>query len=159
MKTHRYLTTIFAYAGLGACFLSAQDILLKFQESFETDGLLDIPPRYEVENGNPEPSNSRYFERRIIPADGVYAVTIVIGRTSRYLGMLNIGNNPTFEGTRRTIEVNIFDFDQDIYDKDITLEFYRRIRDEVRFDSVDDLVDQLNDDKFSALKILNSIHG
>ncbi len=73
MKTNRLIHTALAFAGLGVASLQAQDIVLKLQESFETDGLLENPPRYTVENMNTESSNSRYFERRIIPSEGVGA--------------------------------------------------------------------------------------
>lgn len=67
---HLTRTTLALFCGIS---LSAQSIVLKFQESFETDGTLDSPPRYTVENGNTTASNTRYFERRIIPSDGVGA--------------------------------------------------------------------------------------
>lgn len=89
---------------------------------------------------------------KIIPKDGVYAVKVKI-HDKYYNGMLNIGTNPTFENTERTIEVNIFDFDEDIYNENIEVYFYERIRDEKKFNSVSDLKLQLNMDKNEALKI------
>jgi hypothetical protein len=71
MKIRHLIPTVCFVLSGSALF--AQNNILKFQESFETDGLLDSPPRYTVENANASESNSRYFERRIIPSDGVTA--------------------------------------------------------------------------------------
>ena len=92
---------------------------------------------------------------KIIPGYGVYAVTAQIGNEI-HKGMLNIGSRPTFNNNadNRSIEVNIFDFETDIYGSEITLRFAGKIRDEQKFASVDDLVDQLKKDKISARKIL-----
>lgn len=91
---------------------------------------------------------------KIIPKDGVYAVTVSIDGKP-FKGMLNIGTNPTFAKTERTIEVNIFDFSSDIYDRVIELELYHRTRDEIKFASAQDLIKQLEIDKQTTLKILN----
>jgi len=91
---------------------------------------------------------------KIVPADGVYAVEVIIGRAGPMKGMLNIGNNPTFSGAERSIEVNIFDFSGDLYESEITIVFHRRIRDEVRFSSVEGLIKQLKKDRAMSLEIL-----
>jgi riboflavin kinase/FMN adenylyltransferase len=72
-----------------------------------------------------------------------------------YNGMLNIGNNPTIEGKGRSLEVNIFDFDQNIYGDEATIYFIERLRDEVKFNGLDQLKVALAQDKVNALKILN----
>lgn len=92
---------------------------------------------------------------KVVPRDGVYAVMTIIDDSIRRQGMLNIGTNPTFSGTERTIEVNIFDFNEDIYDHRVEIEFVDRLRDEVRFDSVEALVEQLKKDRNTALEVLN----
>ena len=69
--------------------------------------------------------------------------------------MLNIGTNPTFFDTERSIEVNIFDFNNDIYNKTIEIEFCERIRDEVKFDSSDELVEQIFKDRQNVLNVLH----
>lgn len=94
---------------------------------------------------------------KLIPGYGVYAVEVMISR-EKYFGMLNIGSRPTFNqnADNRSIEVNIFDFDGDIYQKEITLVFVDKIRNEQKFDGVDSLVEQLKKDKIKALKILDS---
>jgi len=84
---------------------------------------------------------------KVIPKDGVYGVKVHLENGLSYNGMLNIGHNPTFALNRRSIEVNIFDFDDDIYNEHITLEFFKFIRNEVKFSSVEDLIKQLEKDK------------
>ena len=93
---------------------------------------------------------------KLIPGHGVYAVKIRLNGNN-YNGMLNIGTRPTFNSNadNRSIEVNIFDFDGDIYNQEITLIFAGKIREEKKFDGVDALVAQLKKDKIKALNILN----
>ena len=88
---------------------------------------------------------------KLIPKDGVYAVK-VIAEGMQYKGMMNIGNNPTVEGKGRSIEVNIFNFDNDIYGKEITVSFEVKLRDEIKFESLDALKKQLSQDKEMALR-------
>ncbi len=92
---------------------------------------------------------------KIIPGYGVYAVKVELGNNG-YNGMLNIGTRPTFNNNadNRSIEVHIFDFDGDLYGKEITLKFVGKIRDEKKFENIDMLVSQLVKDKKAALKIL-----
>ncbi len=91
---------------------------------------------------------------KLIPMDGIYAVNVVYGNM-RYGGMLYIGNRPTVNGTQRNIEVNIFDFDADIYGESITIHFYEKIRGDSKYDDLEGLKKQLFIDKESTLKILN----
>jgi riboflavin kinase/FMN adenylyltransferase len=91
---------------------------------------------------------------KLIPAKGVYAVKVKINDIL-YNGMLNIGLRPTINGNDETIEVNIFNFDEEIYNKNIFIKFYERIRDEQKFDSLSDLKSQLIADKKNALQILD----
>lgn len=95
-------------------------------------------------------------EHKLIPHDGVYAVRVKIDN-SDYEGMLNIGTRPTIShnADHRSIEVHIFDFNQDIYMHELTLYFVGKIRDEHKFESLDALQDQLKKDKESALEILS----
>ncbi len=89
-----------------------------------------------------------------IPANGVYAVNVEV-ENRLYKGMCNIGLNPTFENRSLSIEVNIFDFERNIYGKYIKITFESFIRDEIKFKSVDELVLQLNRDKQTVLKKLH----
>ncbi|WP_228852724.1 bifunctional riboflavin kinase/FAD synthetase [Aegicerativicinus sediminis] len=90
---------------------------------------------------------------KLIPSMGVYAVRVVISETL-YPGMLNIGFNPTFKDRSKSIEVNIFNFNRDIYGEPIKVLFVKWMRDELKFATVEDLTNQLKKDKESALKLL-----
>lgn len=93
-------------------------------------------------------------EDKLIPASGVYAVMVEIDG-NLYKGMLNMGTRPTVSCNGKfSIEVNVFDFQQDIYDKYIKLFFIDRIRGERKFDNIEELKTQLIEDKYSAEKIL-----
>ena len=92
--------------------------------------------------------------RKIIPKKGVYAVRILLDKKI-YLGMLNIGYRPTIDKKIKTIEVNIFEFSKPIYGKNISINFVKRLRDEKRFDNLNELKDQLITDKKKTLSILN----
>ena len=91
---------------------------------------------------------------KIIPKPGAYVVYVEVDG-NRYKAMLNIGKNPTIEESEQEkIEVNLFDFDGNLYQKTIKVEFIERLRDEVKFDSLDALKNQLRLDKANSLKIL-----
>lgn len=89
---------------------------------------------------------------KLIPADGIYAVKLK-HNGKIYGGMLSIGNNPTVERKGRSIEVNIFDFNQTIYGETVTIYFIERLRDEQKFNSLEDLKIQLAKDEADSLKI------
>lgn len=95
---------------------------------------------------------------KLIPRDGVYAVYVTLG-SETLGGMLNIGLRPTLNNGEngKTIEVHIFDFKHQIYGKDVQVRFVGRIRDEVKFSSVEQLVEQLKKDKIMARKILSTV--
>lgn len=89
-----------------------------------------------------------------IPAIGVYAVFVTVG-DKEYHGMANIGDNPTFGDIRnKRLEVNIFDFNEDIYDREIIVTFVARIRGEVKFSGIEALKEQLIQDKIACHKLL-----
>jgi len=92
-------------------------------------------------------------EYKLIPKNGVYVVSSHIDGNKVY-GMMNIGYNPTVEGTSKSIEINFFDFDQDLYDKKIQIDIIDRIRDEHKFDSVEALQAQLKKDRVTSLSII-----
>ncbi len=95
--------------------------------------------------------NDKY---KLIPAIGVYAVKVKYS-TQLFDGMLSIGKNPTVTANGPlTIEVNIFDFNHEIYHKEITIYFYKKLRDEEKYDSLDELKAQLAVDKENAIKHL-----
>lgn len=100
-------------------------------------------------------ANVRVLEKhKIIPADGVYAVKVIVDGLILN-GMLNIGFRPTIsKDQHKTIEVNIFDFDSSIYGSTVTIQFVSKIRDEIKFSGIEDLKQQLERDRLSAQKIL-----
>jgi riboflavin kinase / FMN adenylyltransferase len=96
------------------------------------------------------------YPNKLIPKDGVYAVEICFER-EKYSGMLSIGFNPTVNkgSDPRTIEVNIFDFNRDIYGSKIRVVFRFRLRDELRFESLSELAEQIELDKKNAIQLLS----
>jgi riboflavin kinase/FMN adenylyltransferase len=92
----------------------------------------------------------------VIPANGIYAVRAEFAGEI-FPGVASIGVRPTFEADgQRTIEVHIFDFDRDVYGTDLELEFVARLRDELRFDRVEALVEQMDRDVRNARQILSN---
>ncbi len=100
--------------------------------------------------GFPTANMELYEPLKIVPANGVYAVEVeVLGQ--RHGGICNIGTRPTVgSGNARTIETNIFDFNDDIYGLDLRINFIARLRDEHRFASLDELRHQLEADRRQA---------
>ena len=90
---------------------------------------------------------------KLIPGIGVYAVKVFFDGHS-FNGMMNIGYRPTVDGQNKKIEVHILDFKQKIYDKKICITFVKKIRDEKKFNSLNELKQQLMIDKNTVLEIL-----
>ena len=97
-------------------------------------------------------------EYKIIPKNGVYLVRCFFEK-NKFYGMMNIGYNPTFGSNEKTIEVNIFDFSRDLYDKNIRIEFLKFIRDEIKFDNAEELQNQLIEDRENCIKHINSTYN
>ena len=93
---------------------------------------------------------------KIIPSDGIYAVTVAMNGTE-YRGMAYIGQRPTINGMTRNIEVNIFDFDQEIYGQYITMYFQEFLRHDVKFTGLEALKIQLQQDKEDTLEFFKKI--
>ena len=93
-------------------------------------------------------ANIKLWERyKVIPTDGVYAVRVHI-EESVHDGMLYIGNRPTLhQNSHTSVEVNIFDFDNDLYNKTLTVEFVSFVRPDIKFNGVEPLIAQINKDK------------
>lgn len=91
---------------------------------------------------------------KLIPAPGVYAVWAQVGDGANRAAMMNIGTRPTFEGRRQTLEVNILDFEGDLYGQMVNISFVARLREERRFDSPEALVAQLKEDQEQVIKLL-----
>lgn len=113
--------------------------------------------------GYPTANLQVFDDDKLIPGNGVYAVKCEIlnskfenatgqkSETRNYFGMMNIGLRPTINGTQRVIEVNIFDFDEDIYGKKIRVYLYKYLRSEIKFNGLDALKAQLAKDKEEAM--------
>jgi riboflavin kinase/FMN adenylyltransferase len=97
-------------------------------------------------------------QKYLIPAYGVYAVFVYKG-TERLKGVVNIGDNPTFGDEGTSIEVYIFDFKDEIYGMEITIEFIERLRGEIRFENSEHLIDQIQKDCRAAKAILSKEEG
>ncbi|MFT3679213.1 MAG: bifunctional riboflavin kinase/FAD synthetase [Ferruginibacter sp.] len=109
-------------------------------------------------------------ENKLIPGNGVYAVVVertiadsallkeninsLAGASQSYRGMMNIGVRPTVDGTKRVIEVNIFDFNKDIYGEQLTIRIRKHLRNEQKFSGLDALKAQLAKDKEDAIAFL-----
>ena len=88
---------------------------------------------------------------KLIPYQGVYIVKSYIDHQEVF-GMMNIGTKPTVDGTKQTIEVHFFNWNTDLYTKTISIELLHRLRDEQKFDSINDLKVQLQKDKANSLE-------
>ncbi|RZL06026.1 MAG: riboflavin biosynthesis protein RibF [Pedobacter sp.] len=93
---------------------------------------------------------------KLIPSDGIYAVTVEM-ESGKYKGMAYIGQRPTINGMTRNIEVNIFDFNKEIYGQDITMQFLTFLREDVKFTGLEALKEQLYKDKEATISYFNSI--
>ena len=90
---------------------------------------------------------------KLVPKNGVYVVrSNLFGKTVH--GMMNIGYNPTVAGKDKSTEIHFFDFNQDLYGKEIQIDILHRIRDEHQFESVDALKKQLQKDKETSLSLI-----
>ncbi len=93
---------------------------------------------------------------KLIPAIGVYVVGVTV-KGKDYYGMLSVGTNPTVGGTEKTVEVYIFDFNDTIYDEEITVRFLTKIRDEEHFGSLDLLIEALKNDEVFSRNFLSNM--
>jgi riboflavin kinase / FMN adenylyltransferase len=92
---------------------------------------------------------------KIVPGNGIYAVYAQPQQHSRlYKGMMSIGFRPTVDGKNRVVEVNLFEFDEDIYDQQLTVYVHHYLRAEKKFENLQALVEQLHIDKRTSLSLL-----
>jgi riboflavin kinase/FMN adenylyltransferase len=94
---------------------------------------------------------------KLIPKNGVYIVKTIIDNQTTF-GMMNIGYNPTFNRKQKSIEIHFLNFNKNIYHKNLTIEMIMRIRNEIKFNSVEDLKKQLEQDKLSTLNYIKSLN-
>jgi riboflavin kinase/FMN adenylyltransferase len=92
---------------------------------------------------------------KLIPGDGIFAASVQLG-SETFQGMAYIGHRPTINGMTRNIEVNIFDFNRDIYNQTLQMNFLNFVRHDVKFSSLEGLKEQLAQDRIDVLKLLNS---
>ena len=95
-------------------------------------------------------------EYKLLPKNGVYLIQSVINH-NKYFGMMNIGIKPTIKESSKTIEVNFFDFEGDLYHKNIEVNIKKFIRDEIKFDSLELLKSQIQKDKINCNSIIDII--
>ncbi|MGZ9222512.1 MAG: bifunctional riboflavin kinase/FAD synthetase [Anaerolineales bacterium] len=102
-------------------------------------------------------ANIAYSPQKMIPAKGIYACWAYLN-DQKHLAAINIGTNPTFTPDKQTpnVEVHLLDFHREIYGEDIRLEFVERLRDELKFNSVDALLEQIWKDVEMTRKILGT---
>ena len=102
-------------------------------------------------------ANIGYSHQKMIPAKGIYACWAYLN-DQKYLAAINIGTNPTFTPDKETlnVEAHLLDFHREIYGEDIRLEFVARLRDELKFDSVETLLEQIWKDIEDTKRILSS---
>ena len=92
---------------------------------------------------------------KLIPKNGVYLISTIINQKIIF-GMMNIGIKPTTNENTKSIEVNLFDFDQDLYDTNITIYIKQFLREEIKFDSLNELKLQIEKDKITCNSIINN---
>lgn len=102
------------------------------------------------------PTANILSETEVLPADGIYATLFFLGER-RLFSVSSIGFNPTFGAGPRTVETHIFNFDDDIYGESVKVAFVKKLRDEKKFSSVEELVNQIREDAACARTILNSL--
>ncbi|MFX3674059.1 MAG: riboflavin biosynthesis protein RibF [Paenisporosarcina sp.] len=104
-------------------------------------------------------ANIQASEESFIPATGVYAVRMLV-QNEWIDGVCNVGYKPTFnnpDAKKLTIEVHLFDFDKNIYGEEVFVDWYKRIRDERKFDGIEALKEQIEKDKLTAIETLSNL--
>jgi riboflavin kinase/FMN adenylyltransferase len=106
-------------------------------------------------------ANVEVAEEAAVPADGVYAGWLVRTRNDdgrlervRLPAAVSVGTNPTFDGTERRVEAFVLDADLDLYGEHVAVEFVERLRGMVKFDSVDELIEQMGEDVEQVRRII-----
>jgi riboflavin kinase/FMN adenylyltransferase len=98
-------------------------------------------------------------QEKLLPAIGIYAVRVHL-KNEQHIGLLSIGKRPTFYNAGELVaEVYIYNFNREIYDEVVTIELVKRLRGEEKFNSAEDLINQMNKDKENGLKIFNELNN
>ena len=90
----------------------------------------------------------------VMVKEGVYLTKSIIG-DKEYFSFSSVGHNPTFDNKKSSIESHIFDFNDDIYGEEIELCFLKRLRDNIKFNSIEELIDQLKKDEIECRELIN----
>ena len=163
---HRFSVTDTASYKVSDCRISSTEIrnALEKDELAQAEAMLGRP--YAIsgrvihgdKNGRKFgfPTANVLLKRLVSPVAGVYAVKITIGEEQHY-GVANIGCRPTLNGIRQQLEVHIFDFNQNLYGKQIEVTMLTKIRAEKRFESIEALIAQINLDSEQAQLFTNNL--
>jgi len=103
------------------------------------------------------PTANIVLPEMLMPIKGVFAVRAELNSGDIVLGVANVGNRPTVDGKENRLEVHLFNFDRDIYNQKVTVRFVEKIREEMKFNSFDDLKVQIHKDAARAHEILSDI--
>jgi riboflavin kinase / FMN adenylyltransferase len=121
--------------------------------SYELNGIIIKGQQLGRSIGFPTANIHIPNDYKLIPCDGAYAVQVNV-EGDQYQGMLNIGYRPTIDGNSRSIEVNLFDFEGDLYDKRVSVQIIEYLRPESKFQGLEQLKQQLKADREKAISIL-----
>ena len=124
------------------------------QRPYRLNGTVIHGEKRGKEIGFPTANIKPEHPQKVIPKDGVYAVRVRV-MDNWFKGMMNIGTRPTFDESIRTLEVNLFDFEENIYGKEVQVRFFEYLRDEVKFDGINELIQQLQQDEKQARQLLD----
>ncbi len=112
--------------------------------SYCVSGIVEKGKQNGTKMGIPT-ANLKYDADKLLPSDGVYLGEFIINKNS-YKSLINIGKNPTFDADKRTLEVHIPDFCENIYGKEVKVLFDKKIRDEIKFKTPEELTKQIKND-------------
>jgi riboflavin kinase/FMN adenylyltransferase len=101
-------------------------------------------------------ANLRLHPDKLVPAIGVYATLVEMPGGATKAGMMNVGRRPTFDGMDVTAEVHVLDFEGDLYDRELSVQFVQRLREERKFESADALAVQLSEDKQHCKRVIEA---
>jgi riboflavin kinase / FMN adenylyltransferase len=113
---------------------------------FEINGIVESGDKIGTELGFPTANINIQNQNKLLPKNGVYFGHVTVDNKT-YFGMINLGYRPTINGQTFKIEVNILDFNMDIYNKKIKFQFIKHVRDEIKFKSKNDLIKQIKKDE------------
>lgn len=127
--------------------------------NYEFSGIVVGGDKRGRELGFPTANIKLSSQEKLLPASGVYAVKVMV-ENERHTGLLSIGKRPTFYNQGELVsEVYIFDFNREIYGAKVTTELVERLRGEVKFNSAEELINQMNTDKENGYKIFNKLNN